>query len=352
MSSPASSFFAVLRSLLSFGSTEAPEAAWRIEGKLAGKTKNGELKKAKDLSGIACIEREGFPRRCVVIDDETQSAQIAILKDGSILAGDVIPLIDDTFDGDPVEFDGEGVAYADGAFYVVGSHGHPRDKSEDLDPVEAKREIEARTKACSYVVRIRLDASEIDEQGRLTAPKSVEKSDRLREILKSIPEIEPFMDQRLDENGLTIEGVAARSGRLFIGLRGPVLGPGRLAGIVEVATDAIFGQSTEAPLLHEIDLKRGRGVRDLAAVGDGLLILAGPSGDPPDDEPIPSDAYTLFRRDETGRLTELADVQGHETSKGKWAKPEAILPLGGRRYLTLFDGDGDMPAAVVRDRLD
>src|SRR5258708_16670405 len=73
-------------------------------------------------------------RACLVIDDNMQEAQFVTVKDGEIVAGDVIPLIDNSFEGKPLELDGEGVAYADGFFYVIGSHGHPRDSNHRLDP--------------------------------------------------------------------------------------------------------------------------------------------------------------------------------------------------------------------------
>ena len=90
---------------------------WDVKGDLVGK----KDKVSEDLSGIACATASGFPRTCLVIDDELQSAQIVTLTDGALMAGRSISLINDTFDGKPMELDGEGVAYADGYFYVIGS---------------------------------------------------------------------------------------------------------------------------------------------------------------------------------------------------------------------------------------
>jgi hypothetical protein len=61
---------------------------WPVRGKLQGK--NG--KKSKDVSGIACATAHGFPRACLVIDDNMQEAQFVTVKDGEIVAGDVVPL--------------------------------------------------------------------------------------------------------------------------------------------------------------------------------------------------------------------------------------------------------------------
>src|SRR5204863_8673733 len=90
---------------------------WLAKGKIIGKND----KKSEDISGIACSSDTGFPRTCLVIDDNIQSAQAVTLKNGELEAGQMIPLISDTFDGSPLELDGEGVAYASGLFYVLGS---------------------------------------------------------------------------------------------------------------------------------------------------------------------------------------------------------------------------------------
>ena len=68
---------------------------WPADGRVAGK----DGKKARDLSGLACNRSQGFPRLCVVIDDETRSAQAVTLYEGRLEAGAVIPLISDEFDG-------------------------------------------------------------------------------------------------------------------------------------------------------------------------------------------------------------------------------------------------------------
>ena len=58
---------------------------WPVKGKLIGKTKkSGEVSKSKDVSGIACTTDTGFPRDCLVIDDNLQFAQFVTVKDGKI----------------------------------------------------------------------------------------------------------------------------------------------------------------------------------------------------------------------------------------------------------------------------
>ena len=88
-----------------------------------------------------------------MIDDELQSAQFVVVDDGELRAGSSLPLIANEHDNKPLELDGEGVAYFDGAFYVIGSHGHPRDKKMDLNPIADKRKIDAKIAASSQIIR-------------------------------------------------------------------------------------------------------------------------------------------------------------------------------------------------------
>ncbi len=107
---------------------------------------------AEDLSGIACTTDSGFPRTCLLIDDEQQSAQVVTLSDGEITAGRLLLLIDDRFDGNPVELDGEGVAFADNFFYVIGSHGRPRHDKDATDQAKEEARVAAGLAACSKLI--------------------------------------------------------------------------------------------------------------------------------------------------------------------------------------------------------
>jgi hypothetical protein len=209
------------------------DETWPVHGKLQGK--NG--KKAENVSGIACATAQGFPRTCLVVDDNMQEAQFVTVKDGEIVAGDLIPLIDNNFEGMPLELDGEGAAYADGFFYVIGSHGHPRDSDHRLDPNKDAGRIVAHIAASGQIVRFRSEGPRA----------SVERTAKLREVIAQQPDLNSHRDQRLEKNGLTIEGIAVRHGRILAGFRGPSLNGGR-AAVLSVAVDGIFGNA--APDAH------------------------------------------------------------------------------------------------------
>jgi hypothetical protein len=306
---------------------------WPVKPKLLGKPKeDGISDKSKDVSGMACATASGFPRLCLVADDESQGVQIAILHDGKMVAGDFIRLIYNQFNGKLVELDAEAVAFADGYFYVAGSHGRPR--HENAEDKEAKNK--AKGEASRHLFRIRVDPSKVDSEGKLLGGVEVKPSTGLTTLLRDEAEIRPSFDRALEDNGLTIEGIAARNGNLYVGLRGPLLSDGK-AGVLSVPLAALFdGQQGTAKLAH-VDLGKKRGVRDLVAVDTGFLVLAGPVNDPEDDKVRDGD-YSVIWWDGEQQTKSLGDVQSY----GKKVKPEALVPLdhssGKLRVLLLFDG--------------
>lgn len=301
------------------GNTAIADNAWPVHGTVQGK--NG--KKSKDVSGIACTSLHGFPRTCLVIDDSAQAAQFVRVEDGEIQAGEMFPLIDNRFEGKALELDGEGVAYADGFFYAIGSHGHRRDSEHKL----GKEETAARIAASSQIIRFcperRHDLS------------AVERQRELRAIIERELALSNYLDRRREDNGLTIEGVAVKRGQILLGFRGPSLANGR-AAILSVAVDAIFDNATASAHLYRLPLGEGQGVRDLAAFGDGVLVLAGPTTSDPG-------RYAIYwwnaESDDAELLKDLAGVVGKQGTR----KAEALLPLdespSGLCVLILFDGE-------------
>lgn len=308
------------------------EKEWPVEGKLLGPERDGDKqKKSRDVSGIACDRESGFPRRCLVIDDESQAAQAVTVYDGRIVAGRAVPLIANTFSGKPLELDGEAVSYADGAFYVMGSHGHPRDRKHKLDEGADADEIAAKIKASSQLLRVTLPQSAWDGEPGTAGDAQVQSSDRVREAIKSLGELAPWVDRRLDDNGLTIEGAAVAQGKLYIGCRGPLL-DNTSAAIVAVGLRDLYGTGPLNPVLVKLDLG-GRGIRDLAYDHGVFTVLAGPVADTGGSD------YAIFTWDGTSAAAKLVAIV---PSLDEDEKPEAILPLESTaqslRVLVLYDG--------------
>ena len=313
------------------------QKAWKVDKRLQGEANDGDFKKSKDASGIACDRSSGFPRLCLVADDETQGAQVVILKDGELVAGDFIKLTNAQYDGKPLELDAEGVAFSGGSFYVVGSHGRARHEKK------AKKEAKnnAKAEATRQIFRITLDATSVDmKNGKLVSQPAIKRSTDLVGILQNEPDLSSSFNRELERNGLTIEGVAVREDRLYIGMRGPVLET--KAAVLSVPLSAVF-ESQQAPSeLHRLalgtdTLGRPRGVRDIIRYANGFLVLAGPRNDPPDGKVRATD-YSIYEWDGDRVLERVR----HIPAFGKKVKPEALLPLDGDgqrgRVLILFDG--------------
>lgn len=301
---------------------------WSVKGKLLGE----DGKKSEDVSGIACTTDKGFPRFCLAIDDNVQFAQAVTLNDGRIDVGNIITLIEDKWNGKALELDGEGVAYAVGNFYVIGSHGHPRDKKHKLDPVKDAEQIAAKIAASSKLVRVRVDPA----NGAIApgGAADVTATPKLRDLIAAEPVLAKSMDQRLDNNGVTIEGIAIQGDRLFVGFRGPFL-DGDMAPVLSASLGFFFDGKPADAKLHRLPLGPKNGVRDLAVTGSGLLVLAGPS-------PDVVGRYSIYRWDGTSDAVKLLQHLPEIQDDGETVKPEVILPLdsgpAGLRVLIMSDG--------------
>jgi Protein of unknown function (DUF3616) len=310
-----------------------------------------DSKKSEDVSGIACATTSGFPRICLLVDDETQGAQIVMLKKDKVVAGDFIRLIHNAHDGELLELDAEGVGYADGSFYVIGSHGRARHESHDPQK-EAKNQ--AKADASRYVFRVHFDIHAVSNDGRLTGAVEITPSTKLPQFIQAEPALAHTFNTALADNGLTIEGVAVRDGVLYAGMRGPVRDNGD-AVLLAVPIAALFSEQKGEARPHFLNLGKdtrsnARGVRDLVAFGHGFFVLAGPVQDPPNGEVKDGD-YAVFWWDITSSHKKLADLKAY----GKEIKPEALVPLEPKdkklRALLFFDGPNEgAPRAVDIDQ--
>lgn len=282
--------------------TSHARPAWTTV-KPVGRFEGKRNKPARDVSGIACLPIVSDERVCLVVNDESAFAQFATLRDRSLTAGATIDFIANLgariatdpapagvfgseAAGRPVavgrcpdrdlakdfdEFDGESVAWAPaasggGAFYVVGSHACGRGSG-------------TRRRSTFLLARIAADRS-----GRPTGPASL--SWRLGEALLHADQVSAHYGLPTDRahQGLDIEGVAAAGENLFFGLRAPSL-DGQAFILRARAADlfAAGGQSAPPVQVARLPLGRDTGIRDLAALPDGrLLILSGPSQDQAD----------------------------------------------------------------------
>lgn len=183
-----------------------------------------------------------------------------------------IPL--DAPGGDAAEMDLEGIALDGDVLYVLGSHSARRRKvDEDADYLRnraALTEAPRAEPARDVLLRVHLQAGAGGNVQVLACDRT-----SLATILDGS---EPFRTARgmaSKENGVDAEGLAFWRGALYVGFRGPVL----RGNLVPILRCRFASPVVEHETLF-VNLG-GRGVRDLAAVEEGLLILAGPVGEGP-----------------------------------------------------------------------
>lgn len=320
----------------------------KVEGSLLGK-KKGRV--ATDISGMSCMPPNGPRQTCLLINDENRNAQFATLEADRLIVGQPIELIGDEPDpntvgarpdieckvpGDFEDLDGEGVAYSEPYFYIVGSHGCSRKKGE--------------FRLSSFILaRVRVDREgrPADRNGNpLPADRlkeSVETTYRVSDLLRRAGAAADFFGQDLNsENGLNIEGIAIGGETVWFGLRAPVDKEGN-AFLVSGNTIDLFrsGHATSHALPKVIPMHFGRlGIRDLAMLPDRrLIVLAGAAQGPE----VPFKLFIVDTDSKTKTLLgQLPEVRQPVDGTLEIGKAEAVAVLDTTadraRLMVLFDG--------------
>lgn len=221
---------------------------------------------------------------------------------------DVVPLADDD-----TEIDIEGLDYADGYLWVVGSHSAKRKKADATDVTE-KLSLKAMRKDIKRLAKIKEEDNRYllaripVKDGKLVkdvaAPKGKgAKQDTLSAAclrktpdynllmseLKKDKHLGPFLEVGLPskDNGFDIEGLAVLGHQIFLGLRGPVLGGWAIILEIELEENQSKNGSGSELGLKKLDKEdhyrkhfvnlNGLGIRDLCLHQGDLILLAGPT---------------------------------------------------------------------------
>lgn len=218
-------------------------------------------------------------------------------------------------DGDETEVDIEGLGFDGDYLWVAGSHGlkrrKPKRRLEQAEQIErlatVKREANryllaripcVKSSTGTYELQRKAERSRLLPLGdgkRLTAAQLAlkGKSNELMQQVEDDEHLAPFLGIPGKDNGFDIEGLAVSAGRLYLGLRGPVLRGFAVVLSLEleqdeedehvlhlarrkVARDADGDRVKRAYAKHFLDLK-GMGIRELRQHGRDLLLLAGPT---------------------------------------------------------------------------
>ncbi len=217
-------------------------------------TFEGRIKGELDLSGGAVVGKF-----LIVVSNEAHGVQV--LKETGDREYMVVGFIELAEKG--TDLDLEAVAAEGNIVYATGSHGRSRKIGSKDGPGGGIGKVEV------MPTRDRVFRFTLSGEGTTDKVDVVS----LRRILGSDTVLKAFVPMASKENGIDIEGLAVKEGKLFFGFRGPVLRDNWCPVLV-----AEFDKIEETAEVRYVQLG-GRGIRDLAAVKEGFLILAGPSSD-------------------------------------------------------------------------
>ena len=296
---------------------------WALKGHFHGK------KTRRELSGAVCPGSDPARKWCLAVNDETKWAQFFSIQDSTIdpKKNRRIWLLPDKDGGVKFgEIDAEAAAYDDGFVYVIGSHGMSRSTCK-FRPSQFF--------AFRFPVEIDNGKPTFSFSDNRVAPE-IDRSGKIRRILQTAESIGPFAEKCLTDNGVNFEGLSVANGQMYFGLRGPSIdGHGF---ILEVSVNRVFGDSVEGEKVHRLNIGFERGIRDLAAVTGGLLLLTGHVN----QKEVAPEIY--FWNPDTERLTLLGELPVIPTKKA-----ETLLVLDESdspdkfeyRALILYDGLSD-----------
>ncbi len=275
------------------------------------------------------------------------------------------------------EADIEGLARSGHFLWAVGSHSLRRKQIKSRhDGAKALKRLARTERQDNRQILVRVPIAEIDglptpvrelvADGATQHAAVLSGADNLRELLRDDAHIAPFLNIPGKDNGLDIEGIAVNGGRVYLGLRGPVLRGWAFVLELRPYTDAATPDRLRLRPFpdgrpyrkHVLDLA-GLGVRDLCPAGDDLLVLAGPTMDL--DGPVRvyrwheaarTEMPQIVRDAMLSRELELTYGEGDDHAEGL-----AVLgPLEEGRLLLVYDSpaparhtpDGAVIADVVR----
>ncbi len=237
----------------------AQAAPWSVDPDF----KNAEA--AVEISGVSCPGLSTRQNWCVAVNDEKKYLQFFQMDGRRITPGKRARVLvrRDRFGQKLKEPDIEGVAHDEGFLYATGSHGAPR-RGGELQPsrfLVFRLPVDANTGAPAFNLT------------RDTVEAGIVSTDRLRAAIAAVPALKVAANGRLDQNGVTIEGLGAKAGQLFFGLRTPVDADG--AFILETSAKTLFSEREFALKSHRVDLGAGYGIRAIEPFRDAFLLLAG-----------------------------------------------------------------------------
>ena len=242
------------------------QTVWRLTELPGTWTLTGFAEDA-DLSGMAAWDIQ----HCLVCTDEKSNIQPGLIDRSAhtITAGAAFPLLPGAPKKTETDCEGVAVSHPDKCYYVTGSHGVAK-KSGDLQPSR------------SHVFRIPVNAA------TGTPDTNAVQAGSLMPWLMQNPVLSPSINKDLQHDGFNIEGLTWKDGKLWFGVRAPNIG-GEIF-VIEAVPASLF-TPTPVATLHRLQAGTGLGIREIAALKDGFLILTGESN----SDTGPDKQFRLYR---------------------------------------------------------
>ncbi|MBA3258734.1 MAG: DUF3616 domain-containing protein [Gemmatimonadales bacterium] len=289
--------------------------------------------------------------------------------------------------GSDEEIDVEGLAYADGYLWVLGSHSVRRSEPDLTDlngdmRKQVRRLARTRRGGNQYLLgRVPLvpgtDGAGLEPRSaggggaRAARLPGGRRRNLLRDALRQDDHLAPSLSIPGKDNGFDVEGLALCQGHAFLGLRGPVLRGWAVALVLVPEPDPdrsdrlrLASPGGKKRVYHKLffDL-HGLGIRDLIFDESDLLILAGPTM-PLDGDAVvlrwrnamPCSGDALIPRDRFERILDLPYGQGAEEGVDH---PEGLALLrdgGAKSLLVVYDSPSERrrqgASGVLADRFE
>ncbi|MEO0867241.1 MAG: DUF3616 domain-containing protein [Cyanobacteria bacterium J06642_11] len=240
-------------------------------------TFDGKIHRHEDLSAIAYFQIDDTAYVAVGSDESKKRVQVLKKTSDHTYRVDKDLEIELPAGEGALEIDIESMAFdADKTcLYIVGSHSQKRRTVK----IEAKTVQENRQRLAEiWPESDRNRIFQVSLKSKNGKVKSIQQVDNLKKLFAQDPYLKKFIDIPSKENGIDIEGLAFCDNQLFLGFRGPIL-RGNYVPVMVIPSQAFETKTTD----YEIRFVQlnGLAIRDMTAVNDGFLIIAGPMGDAP-----------------------------------------------------------------------
>lgn len=191
---------------------------------------------ATNVSGAACYVKNGVRLSCLLVGDEVRYARLFSFDEKTLQPGRQIFLLPkrDAAGRKFKEADAEAIAFDNGYYYLTGSHGLNKSGEKQSSRY--------------FLYRVKVD----DATGQPSdfglpdvASSAVETSGNLEKLIDGNDNLNTHIAQIPGDEGVNIEGIAVKDGKLFVGFRGPVVEKG--AFIASLAVTDAFGNTPTNP---------------------------------------------------------------------------------------------------------